>query len=73
MTENLNYDNGQPPVDHEAWVEKLKTRRYLTRGQWFRAFNRRVTVTLAEARKVITTLEGRQLHLFSEDQTAELN
>lgn len=55
----------------EEWKRKISTRKFLTRGQWFHGFNRLVTVQEAEARKVITTMNGRTLHLFSEDQTVE--
>jgi hypothetical protein len=53
---------------HEEWLAKLAKRQYLTRGQWFRGYGRRVTVSNAEARKVITTQQGRTLYLFDASQ-----
>jgi len=55
----------------DEWKKKLAARKYLTRGQWWHGYDRRVIVSDAEARNVRTTLNGRTLHLFSVDQTEE--
>jgi hypothetical protein len=56
----------------EEWLAKLATRQYLTRGQWWHGYGRRVTVPNAEARKTITTQSGRLLYLFDESQLLPL-
>jgi hypothetical protein len=53
---------------HEEWLAGLAKRQYLTRGQWWHGYGRRVTVPNVEARKTITTQSGRTLYLFSADQ-----
>jgi hypothetical protein len=58
----------QQQQSHEEWLAKLAKRQYLTRGQWFRGYGRRVTVPNVEARKTITTAQGRTLYLFDASQ-----
>jgi hypothetical protein len=58
--------------DREEWLAGLAKRKYLTRGQWFQAFGKRVTVPNTEARETRDTLSGRTLWLFSEDQTERI-
>jgi hypothetical protein len=58
----------QQQQTNEEWLAKLAKRQYLTRGQWWNGYGRRVTVSNADARKVITTQSGRTLFLFSADQ-----
>jgi hypothetical protein len=53
---------------NEEWLAKLAKRQYLTRGQWWHGYGRRVTVPNADARKTIVTQSGRTLFLFSADQ-----
>jgi len=54
--------------EHEAWLAGLSNRQYLTRGQWWHGYGRRVTVPNSEARKTIVTQQGRTLYLFDESQ-----
>ena len=58
----------QQQQTNEEWLAKLSKRQYLTRGQWWHGYGRRVTVPNADARKIITTQSGRTLYLFDESQ-----
>ena len=49
----------QQQQSHEEWLAGLSKRQYLTRGQWFHGYGRRVTVPNVEARKTIVTKQGR--------------
>jgi hypothetical protein len=58
----------QQQQSHEEWLAGLSRRQYLTRGQWWHGYGRRVTVPNVEARKTITTAQGRTLYLFDASQ-----
>ena len=49
----------QQQQSHEEWLAGLSKRQYLTRGQWFHGYGRRVTVPNVEARKTIVTKDAR--------------